>query len=77
MKTHGGLDVYVHVFLTSALFGGEWSASRPGRFSPEERSPGTHWIGDTQKQGYWVIVLLYVLTISYFYFFFILVINLF
>jgi hypothetical protein len=33
-------------FLTSELDGGEWSASRPGRFIPEERSPGTYWIGD-------------------------------
>jgi hypothetical protein len=24
---------------------GEWSASRFGRFTPEERAPGTHWIG--------------------------------
>jgi hypothetical protein len=32
-------------FLTSELAGGEWSASRPGRFTPEERAPGTHWIG--------------------------------
>jgi hypothetical protein len=31
--------------LTSALDGGEWSASRPGRFTPRERVPGTHWIG--------------------------------
>jgi hypothetical protein len=31
--------------LTSALDGGEWSASRPGRFTPGERAPGTHWIG--------------------------------
>jgi hypothetical protein len=31
--------------LTSALNGGEWSASRPGRFTPRERAPGTHWIG--------------------------------
>jgi hypothetical protein len=30
--------------LTSALDGGEWSASRPGRFTPKERDPGTHWI---------------------------------
>jgi hypothetical protein len=40
MKTYGGVDVEIHVFLTSALVGGEWSASRPGRFTP-----GTHWIG--------------------------------
>jgi hypothetical protein len=31
--------------LTSALDGGEWAASRPGRFTPRERVPGTHWIG--------------------------------
>ncbi|PNF14462.1 hypothetical protein B7P43_G01680 [Cryptotermes secundus] len=27
------------------LAGGEWSASRPGCFTPGERSPTTHWIG--------------------------------
>jgi hypothetical protein len=31
--------------LTSALDGGEWSASRLGRFTRRERAPGTHWIG--------------------------------
>jgi len=31
--------------LTSSLVGGEWSASRPGHFTPRERAPGTHWIG--------------------------------
>jgi hypothetical protein len=31
--------------LTSALDGGEWLASRPRRFTPRERAPGTHWIG--------------------------------
>jgi hypothetical protein len=30
---------------TSALVGGEWSVSRPGRFTPGERAPGTHLIG--------------------------------
>jgi hypothetical protein len=30
--------------LTSALDGGEWSATRPGRFTPRERAPGTHWV---------------------------------
>jgi hypothetical protein len=33
------------LFLTSALAGGEWSASRPSRFTPKERATGTHWIG--------------------------------
>jgi hypothetical protein len=32
-------------FLTSALVGGEWSDSRPGRITLGERAPGTHWIG--------------------------------
>jgi hypothetical protein len=31
--------------LTSALAGGEWLVSRPGRVTPGERAPGTHWIG--------------------------------
>jgi hypothetical protein len=45
MKAYWGVDVEIHIFLTSALVGGEWSASRPGRFTPGERAPGTHWIG--------------------------------
>jgi hypothetical protein len=31
--------------LTSALDGGEWSASRPSRFTPREGVPATRWIG--------------------------------
>jgi hypothetical protein len=31
--------------LTSALDGGEWSASRPCRFTPRERTSDTYWIG--------------------------------
>jgi hypothetical protein len=38
------MEAYFHVFLTSALDGEEWSASRPGRFTLRERDPGTHWI---------------------------------
>jgi hypothetical protein len=45
MKTYERVDVYVHIFLTSALAGGEWSASRLGRVTPGKRAPGTHWIG--------------------------------
>jgi hypothetical protein len=29
----------MHIFLTSALVGGEWSVSRPGRFTPQRKSP--------------------------------------
>jgi hypothetical protein len=39
MKAYGGVDVQVHIFLTSALAGGEWSGSRPGRFTPGRYSP--------------------------------------
>jgi hypothetical protein len=45
MKACGGVDVYTHVFLTSALAGGELSASRTGLFTPGERAPRTHWVG--------------------------------
>jgi hypothetical protein len=44
MKAYGGVDVQSHVSLTSALVGGEWSASRPGLFTLGERAPSTHWI---------------------------------
>jgi len=39
------VEVQLHQFLTSALDGGEWSASRPGRFSLRLRAHGTHWVG--------------------------------
>jgi hypothetical protein len=45
MKTYGGVGVYTQVFLTSAIVGGEWSASRPCRFISGERAPGIHWVG--------------------------------
>jgi hypothetical protein len=45
MKVYSGADVQPHAFLTSALGGGEWSASHPGRFTPREIAPGTYWIG--------------------------------
>jgi hypothetical protein len=42
MKANLGADVraYLQNLVTSALVGGEWSASRPGRFTS-----GPHWIG--------------------------------
>jgi hypothetical protein len=45
MKAYGGVHVYIHTFLTTALAGGEWSASRPGCSTAGERAPGTHWKG--------------------------------
>jgi len=35
------VDVQLHEFLNSALDGGEWSASRPGRFTPRKSVPAT------------------------------------
>jgi hypothetical protein len=45
VKAYGRVDVYMHVFLTSALVGGGWSVSRPGRFTHEEIVPDTQWKG--------------------------------
>jgi hypothetical protein len=38
MKAYEEVDVYIHIFLTSALAKGEWSASRPGRLTPQGKS---------------------------------------
>jgi hypothetical protein len=45
MKAYGEWMYRSTFFFTSALVGGEWSTSRPGRFTPGERAAGTHWIG--------------------------------
>jgi hypothetical protein len=42
---YGGVYVYINIFLTLALVGCQWSASRPGRFTPGERAPDSHCIG--------------------------------
>jgi hypothetical protein len=62
MKVYGGVDVQIQIVLTSALAGGEWSASCPVRFTLAERAPGIHWTGvwvdprggldDVQKRKY-------------------------
>jgi hypothetical protein len=43
--TYEGVDVKVHVFLTSALDGGEWSASDLCLFTPGEGAP--RWVDPT------------------------------
>jgi hypothetical protein len=48
MKTYEGVDVWIHVFLTPALVGREWSVSSPGHFTQGKRH-GSHrirgWVG--------------------------------
>jgi hypothetical protein len=46
MKAYGGVDVWIHIFLTSGIVvAGELSASRPAALPPGERARGIHWIG--------------------------------
>jgi hypothetical protein len=45
MQTYGRVDVEIHILLTSALVGGESSASFPYSFTPKERARGARWIG--------------------------------
>jgi hypothetical protein len=45
MKAYGGSKCIIPPFLTLALDGIEWSASRPGRSTPREIATGIHWIG--------------------------------
>jgi len=44
MKTYEEVEVSLHAFLTSALHGAEWSASRAGHFAFRERTPGSNCI---------------------------------
>jgi hypothetical protein len=39
MKGYEEVDVWIHIFLASELAGGEWSASRSGRFTPGKEPP--------------------------------------
>jgi hypothetical protein len=41
----------IHVFLASALFGGEWSTSRPGHFTPGEITPPPRYPLDRRLGG--------------------------
>jgi hypothetical protein len=35
-KTYGTVDVWAHIFLAFASFGGDWSASSLGHFTPDK-----------------------------------------
>jgi len=45
MKTYWESGSIGPRILNLILVGGEWSASRPGRFAPGEGTLGTRWIG--------------------------------
>jgi hypothetical protein len=45
MKAYWGSGGIAPRILTSALDGGEWSASRPNCFICREKAPATHCIG--------------------------------
>jgi hypothetical protein len=49
METYGGVDVEIHVFLTSALARGEWLASRPGHSNRHGGSQS--WCGQHAEEG--------------------------
>ena len=51
MKAYGYVEVQFHTFLTSPLDGGEWLSSRPSRFTPGKKAPGTHTVGDLVGPG--------------------------
>jgi hypothetical protein len=58
MNTCLAVDVWIHVFSTSAPVGREWSVSRPGRFNPvlKASSPRIHrirgWVGPRAGMDY-------------------------
>jgi hypothetical protein len=45
MEVYEGMELQIHICLTSALTGGQASSSRPGLFTLSVIVPGTHWIG--------------------------------
>jgi hypothetical protein len=55
MKSYGGVEIYLHAFLTSTLHGGELSASCLGLFDPEERDLSSHCIGGQMGSTDWML----------------------
>jgi len=51
MNAYGGVDVYLHVLLTSALDGGEWPASRSSSFTPVPTEQGAGCCGEEKKNS--------------------------
>jgi hypothetical protein len=49
--------------MTSTLDGGEWSASRPGRFTPRERASVTHRMLDYVTGWWWLVAIIIIIII--------------
>jgi hypothetical protein len=55
MKAYGGVDVYIHVFLTSALIEGEWSDLRPGTHRIEGWMDSRAGLDDMEKRKFLIL----------------------
>jgi hypothetical protein len=49
----GGVKVWLHSFLISALGGREWSTSNPSNFTTGGKNPNIHWIWDWMGLQRW------------------------
>jgi len=49
MTTYGGIEVYIHALLTSALDGGVWS--KQAHFFPHSTPYNTHYTGTGSNLG--------------------------
>jgi hypothetical protein len=56
-KVYRAVEVWLHSFLTYELDYGEWSASRPGHFTPSTIAPSNHkivaWVGLGPVWTFW------------------------
>ena len=51
MKTYGAMEIQLHAFLTSALYGGEQSVSHLGHFISSKTAPLSQRLGRPQSQS--------------------------